>query len=167
MTSKHISRDDLLILLSSMGVVLPKDNKLPVEELNRRLGQALDTSQQYSEVIKKTPVDPLSLPKWTSAEKTLYQASQRENLMEGFQTPTPGPNNTISLAKEETFSEMKQTLLGVAYTFDLGVKEISFLTHNDEWGIFIRVRRVYSGQKMTAHIDARSLAFTVSKTTFP
>ncbi|KAH9479135.1 hypothetical protein JR316_0007714 [Psilocybe cubensis] len=141
MTSKPISRDDLLVLLSSMGVVLPKDNKLPEEELNKRLKEALDTSQEYSDVIKKEPVDPLSLPKWSSEEKTLYQASQRDSLLENLGASFP--SNAVSLAKEYTFKEMKQTLLGVAYTYDLGVKEISFLTHDDTWGIFIRIIGVY------------------------
>lgn len=143
MASKNISRDDLLILLSSIGIVLGKDNKLPVEELNNRLGQALDTSQEFSDVIEKTPVDPLSLPKWSSKEQTLYQASQRGNMTEAFVGSMSAKKGNSS-SKEETFKEMRQSILSIAYTIDLGIKEISFMDADDKWGIFVRVRPVHS-----------------------
>ncbi|PPQ94681.1 hypothetical protein CVT25_009536 [Psilocybe cyanescens] len=142
MASKNISRDDLLILLSSIGIVLGKDNKLPVEELNNRLGQALDTSQEFSDVIEKTPVDPLSLPKWSSKEQTLYQASQRGNMTEAFVGSMSAKKGNSS-SKEETFKEMRQSILSIAYTIDLGIKEISFMDADDKWGIFVRIIDVF------------------------
>ena len=58
MSCEEISREDLLILLASMGVVIPKTTKIPDKELNKCLTSAFDASQQFSTIIASTtPVD--------------------------------------------------------------------------------------------------------------
>jgi len=74
MLSQDISREDLLILLASMGVVLPEDNKMTAEQLNKRLGQALDTAQKIPDILGTSTVNPTELSVWSSSEnKTLHE----------------------------------------------------------------------------------------------
>lgn len=139
MSSNNISRDELLVLLSSMGVVLAKDNKLPTEELNRRFGLALNTSQELSDVIDKTPINLASFPRWTS-HKTLFEATQRGNLTEALAGYMSRPKKGHLSSKEETFKEMRQSVLFMAHTWDVGLRDICFMTEGDQSGIFVRVR---------------------------
>ena len=84
MSSEEIPRKDLLILLASMSVAIPKTTKIPDKELNERLTSAFDPSQQFSAIIASTtPVDLTSCPLWPS-DKKLFQATQRGNVSEAL-----------------------------------------------------------------------------------
>ncbi|PPQ92952.1 hypothetical protein CVT25_000215 [Psilocybe cyanescens] len=142
MSSNNISRDELQILLSSMGIVLPKDNKLPTEELNRRFGQALNTSQEFSDVIENTPINLSSLPKWFSRQ-SLFEATQRGNLTEALAGVMSQPKKGHLSSKEETFKEMRQSILLMAHACDVGIRDIFFVTDGDKPGISIRIIDVF------------------------
>ncbi|KAH9479136.1 Ankyrin repeat and MYND domain-containing protein 2 [Psilocybe cubensis] len=141
MSSNDISRDELLLLLSSMGVVLAKDNKLPTEELNRRFGMALNTAQELSDVVDKTPINLASLPRWTS-QKTLFDATKRGSLTEALVGYMSQPKKGYLSPKEEIFKEMRQSVLLMAHVCDVGLRDICFLTEGDELGIFVRIMDV-------------------------
>ena len=138
MPFEEISREDLLILLASMGVAIPKTTKLPEKDLNERLAMALDASQQFTNIIATTPVDLTSCPLWPS-DKALYQATQRGNVSEAL-TQVMSQRRKGSLSpKEDTFKELRQSLLGFALLRDLGRREICFVDDDGQWGIFVRV----------------------------
>ena len=140
MLPSEISRDDILILLASMGVVLPKDTKMPLEELNKRLQQALDTAQAYADLITKPPVDPLALPLWPDG-KSLYEATLRGNITEHATGQMARPKKGGQSAKEDTFKEMRQSVLTMACAHDEGVREIFFRDADRKWTLYVRVRR--------------------------
>ncbi|KDR81001.1 hypothetical protein GALMADRAFT_1118997 [Galerina marginata CBS 339.88] len=143
MSHKDISREDTLVLLASMGIVLPKDTKLPIEELNKRLGQALDTSQEYSDHIETALVDPWAFPLWPT-EKSLYEATKRGNMTESLMGSMSQPKKGDLSSKEDTFKEMRQSVLSLAYACDQKIFEIFFMGAEEKWGIFVRILDVYT-----------------------
>ena len=77
MSSKEISCEDLLILLASMSIAIPKTMKIPHKELNKHLTLAFDTSQQFSTIIASTtPADLTSWLLWPSDKKSLENVSK-------------------------------------------------------------------------------------------
>jgi len=149
MASKEILRDDLLILLSSMGVVLP-DTKLPVDELNKKIGLAFDASQQLSAHLPNTPVDPSAFPSWDLLKegggrggdednKTLYEATGRGNVSEMYEGVMGQPKQGIRARKQDTFKEMRQSIMGIAFMFDQGAREIFYVDETRK-GIHLKVR---------------------------
>ncbi|KAF8885085.1 hypothetical protein CPB84DRAFT_1788684 [Gymnopilus junonius] len=142
MLSSDISRDDLLILLASMGVVLPESSKLPVEGLNKRLGQTLDTSQDYSNQIDTPVVDPWTFPLWPEG-KSLYEATQRGNITEAFTGVMSQPKQGGLSSKEDTFKEMRQSVLTMAYAHDEGIREIYYRDKDMRWALYVRILDVY------------------------
>jgi len=121
MLSQDISREDLLILLASMGVVLLEDNKMTAEQLNKRLGQALDTAQEIPDILETSTVNPTELSVWSSSEnKTLHESSQRGNLTEAFMGDMRQPNKKGNLSsKANIFREMRQSVLNIAHACDM------------------------------------------------
>ena len=138
MPSQEISRDDLLVLLASMGVSIPKTTKIPNDELNKRLALAFDASQQFTNIITTTPLDLTLYPLWQS-DKALYEATQRGNISEML-TQVMSQRRRGSLSpKEDTFKELRQSVLGFARLRDMGKHEICFVDDDGQWGIFVRV----------------------------
>lgn len=142
MMSKEICRDDLLILLSSMGIVLP-DTKLTVDELNKKLGLAFDASQQLWTHLPTTPIDPSTFPLWDVKKDddgdTLFEATQRRNMSEMLAGVMQPPKQGGNAKKEEMFKEMRQSIMGIAFMFDQGLREICYVDENGI-GILINVR---------------------------
>ena len=138
MPAEDISREDLLILLASMGVAIPKTTKIPAEGLNKRLSQAFDASQQFANIIATIPINLTSFSLWSS-DKTLYQATQRGNVSEAL-TQVMSQRRRGSLSpKEDSFKELRQSVLGFAFLRDMGKREICFVDDDGQWGIFVRV----------------------------
>ena len=139
MTSKDISREDILVFLSSMGVVLSKDTKMPLEDLNKRLGNALDASQQFDQLIGTKTVDPSEFTLWTG--KDILKASHRHNIQESFtgtgamSQQKKGPLS----AKEDTFRELRQSVLAIAQSCDEDHTDIYYMDGEEKWAIFVRV----------------------------
>jgi hypothetical protein len=83
------------------------------KDLNERLATAFDASQQFTNIIATTPVGLTSCPLWPS-DKALYQATQRGNVSEAL-TQVMSQHSKGSLSpKEDTFKELRQSLLGFA-----------------------------------------------------
>ncbi|KAF8159212.1 hypothetical protein B0H34DRAFT_702485 [Crassisporium funariophilum] len=137
-----ITRDDLLILLASMGVSLPKTTKIPDADLHKRVLSALDTSQQLSDLIEKLPVDPTNYPLWSS-KKTLFEASQRQNMTEAICREMAHEKLGPLAPKEEVFKEMRKSIMGFAYMRDMDLYEMCFADDSEQWGILVRIFDVY------------------------
>ncbi|KAJ3515704.1 hypothetical protein NLJ89_g1592 [Agrocybe chaxingu] len=142
MTTKNLSREDLLSLLTSMGAILPENTKLPEEDLRKRFAHALDASQQLATLIEATPVDPDLLPKWSS-DKTLFEASQRGNISEAMDGSMSQAKKGARAPKEDIFKEMRQSVLGFAYMYDQDLREVCYTDENERWGIFVRLLDVH------------------------
>ena len=125
MASREISRHDLLVLLSSMGIVLP-DTKLSAEDLSKRLDKAFDASQEFSKILNGIPVDPDALHPWPSGKK-LYKATQRGNLTEMLEGSMGHPKRGDHASKDHIFREMRQSILCIAYMYDKGTREFCYV----------------------------------------
>ncbi|KAF4611244.1 hypothetical protein D9613_007247 [Agrocybe pediades] len=144
MPSKDISRGDLLILLASMNVVIPEDTKMTAEQLSKRLGEAFDTAQQLSENLDSPTVDATTLPKWIPRKgETLFEVTQQGNLVEGFTGEMRQPKQGGMALKVDTFKEMRQSVLGIAYACDKGINEIFLRDANNRWAVFIKIMAAY------------------------
>jgi hypothetical protein len=156
MSRRDICRDDLLILLASMGVVLPKSTKIPDEALNKRLSQALDAAQQISVLINPTLVNPSIYELWSS-DKTLFDATQRGNMLESFGNwISPGPKG-VSSAKEDTFKELRQIIMAFAFTLEAKHRHFCLMDNSaPDWGVYVRVRYLASESKSYSKFLFRS-----------
>ena len=139
MTAKEISRDDLLAVLASMGVKLPNQTKLPIEELKKRVGQAFDTSQQLSQHFVKNSVDLQSFTLWSN-EQTLYENFKRINFDEKESGLMSLPKQGSASAKSHIFKEMRQSILSLAAAYGQDKKEICYTANSRTCGVFVRVR---------------------------
>ena len=147
MSRLDICRDDLLILLASMGVVLPKSTKIPDEALNKRVSQALDAAQQISVLINPTLVNPSIYELW-SLDKTLLDATQRGNMLESFRNRISPGTKGVSSAKEDTFKELRQIIMAFAFTLEANHCRFCLMdTSAPDWGVYVRVRHLASENK--------------------
>jgi hypothetical protein len=142
MTSE-IGREDLLVVLGCLGVSLPENTKIPDDTLNKRLLQALDGSQRFSDLIQSTPFLPSDYPKWSSP-KPLVQSVSRGNMREAYDNMMLGTNKghrKTSIEKKDTFTEVRQVLLGLAVHWEHGQRSFVLHDHDVEagWAIVIRV----------------------------
>lgn len=91
------SREDILSLLSSMGIELPTTTKMSDSLLSKRLDRALDAAQYLTQVFPDNPdfattgtgdvvktgtIGLVNLPTWT--EKNLKSALRRQTLKESL-----------------------------------------------------------------------------------
>ncbi|KAF7329219.1 MYND-type domain-containing protein [Mycena kentingensis (nom. inval.)] len=118
-----LSRQQILELLSAIGVDLPPKTKLSDAELDKRLTKTLDSAQYISRVVPNTPFDPTSLPSWSSSRNAKKQsvgdAIRRHNFYEAG----------LFAASEETgvepfplysspFWDLRQTLMALGMACD-------------------------------------------------
>ncbi|KDR80994.1 hypothetical protein GALMADRAFT_61129 [Galerina marginata CBS 339.88] len=141
--SSKICREDLLVLLASIGVSLPTNTKISEEDLNKRLTQALDAAQQFRTVIESTPFNPSTFPTWP-LEKNLPEATVRLGIMDGVKMKlSHGPK--VSADKKDTFKEIRTAVMSFAHGIQAGQREF-WLTDQlgkfEGWGIYARVRVV-------------------------
>lgn len=139
MPASNISRQDLLELLASTGVTLPNTTKLPNEEINKRVLQALDAAQQYNTLFESTCFVPSEYPLW-SAELPLLRAVTRMGAAEVFSTRRLDEPTGVTTEKKYTFHEMRQIVMGFAHTFEAtGLKDLCLMDTSKTWGIYVRV----------------------------
>ncbi|KAF5379369.1 hypothetical protein D9615_006586 [Tricholomella constricta] len=140
MGSVGINRQDTLILLDCMGVKLPKNTKIPDEDLDKRLHQTLDSAQRFPDIVAPiSPVNPSNLAKWTSS-KPLLDAVSRGNFAEAYENVIKGYNvaaRPTSMAKEDTFREVRQIFLAFATHWDQGHKTFALKDKAEEWCIIV------------------------------
>lgn len=162
--SRKLTREGLLAVLDSIGVSLPPTTKIQEEDLNKRFSQALDAAQQYRNVIGESMFDPSSSKTWPSG-KNLLEATKRGNLMEAFKNATSvGGSKGVSSDKKDTFTEMRQIVMGFADSFHKGHQHfcmIDKLKTLENWGVYVRVcRLLHRSSKRNLSlfgIDCRSL----------
>lgn len=122
-----------------MGVVLSKDTKMPMADLNKRLGNALDTSQQFDQLIGTKTVDPSEFTQWNG--KDILKASHRNNIQEnvtGTGATSHRKKGPLS-AKEDTFRELRQSILAIAHCCDEDHTDVYYMDGEEKWAIFVRV----------------------------
>jgi hypothetical protein len=139
--SSDIPREDVLVLLATMGVELLANTKIPDDGLNKMLLQALDAAQRFTDLVKTTPLNPSNHPNWKS-KIPLLEAVSRGNLTEAYQNAMSGtntPDRPTSTAKQDTFKEVRQILLGLSAHYDQGRRDFVLLDAVGEWCIIIRV----------------------------
>ncbi|KAF8159209.1 hypothetical protein B0H34DRAFT_655410 [Crassisporium funariophilum] len=141
MSRIHFCREDLLILLGSMGISLPKNTKIPDEDLVKRLANALDAAQHIVSLTNAAVVDPSTYPSWSS-EKTLLECTRRGNALEAYRNAVYGQDQRTSSAKEDTFIELRQVIMSLANGYDNGHPEFFLLGDSRDWGVFIRILKV-------------------------
>jgi len=140
-------RQDLLDQLAAIGVVLPNGTKMPNDALEKRLGQALDASQTFTDIITFLPFDPTGLNTWSSSTHSgsLIQSVQRGNLIEALRNAASG-----EMARGQTvvnhhkagnaFIEVRQCMLQFAKHWEDGISVFVLQDEAQESGIFLRVR---------------------------
>ena len=76
-----LTRQETLTTLAGLGVELPPATKMPVDALQKRLKQALICAQSVSHTLKSPPLDPPTLPEWSSP-RSVYDGVRRGNFQE-------------------------------------------------------------------------------------
>jgi hypothetical protein len=142
------TRQELLVQLAAIGVALPKGTKMPNDSLEKRLGQALDASQAFTDVITSLPFDPTSLDTWSSStqSKTLLEAVQRGNLIEAMRNAASfklrmasSPGTPPVEQGEDTFMEVRQCMLQFAKHWEDGTSIFVLQDKAQESGMILRV----------------------------
>ncbi|KAG5649958.1 hypothetical protein H0H81_001314 [Sphagnurus paluster] len=141
MKATDINRVDTLDL-ECIGVQFPKNTKIPDDDLDKRLQQALDGAQRFSVILG--PICPLNLSelsKWNSSTP-LAKEIARENFVELQNNALSGWNKVApptSTAKEDTFKEVRQVLMGFATHWELGRKLYVLKGQDEKWCIIVRI----------------------------
>ncbi|KAJ7471965.1 hypothetical protein FB451DRAFT_1090161, partial [Mycena latifolia] len=148
-----LSRDEILSLLSSMGVDLPRRTKLPDAELDKRLSKALDSAQYLTRVISKPPLDPTSYPSWfrDKSNKPVLEAIRRHNVGEAtmiHDSQMKGIDNPIPLYTN-AFMDVRQTLKSIGNACDSGMHPIVLQDPGESSGICMRVLDVRQFDEQT------------------
>ncbi|KAJ7086414.1 hypothetical protein B0H15DRAFT_986576 [Mycena belliarum] len=141
-----LPRDEILGLLSSMGVELPRKTKLPDAELDKRLSKALDSAQYLTRVIPTLPLDPSSYPSWfrDKSNKPVLDAIRRHNIGEAtmiYESKMKGIDNPVPLYTN-AFMDVRQTLMSIGNACDSGMNPIVLQDPGQSSGICMRVLEV-------------------------
>ena len=114
-----LTRQETLTTLAGLGVELPPATKMPVDALQKRLKQALICAQSVSHTLKSPPLDPPTLPEWSSP-RSVYDGVRRGNFQEAtenFHAMLRGQG--VELFKNPVM-DARQTLMGIAKAWDEG-----------------------------------------------
>lgn len=106
MAELDISREDLYFLLGSTGAILPAATKVPDAVLKKRIGLALDISQEITPLLGATRVDPKNLAAWPK-DNSIYNATRRGNFLESTFGTMLQPKKGDRSLQWETFQEMR------------------------------------------------------------
>lgn len=141
-----ISREDILVTLLSIGVVLPPGTKISNEVLSKKLTTALDAAQDLPELLpgekSGSELDVRNYPLWPAGEdvgqatgkapiRTLNIRDQFRFMME---------SGELSTEKEDTFKELRQAIMGIGNGVKDGHKHFCLLDEKRNWGVYVRVR---------------------------
>ncbi|KAJ7911612.1 hypothetical protein B0H13DRAFT_2009380 [Mycena leptocephala] len=163
-----LPREEILGLLSSMGVDLPRKTKLPDLELDKRLSKALDSAQYLSRVLPTPPLDPTSYPSWfhDKSNKPVLEAIGRHNIAEATMIDASqmrGIDNPFPLYTN-AFMDLRQTLMSIGNACDSGLAPVILQDKGESSGICMRtVRRPTPIVIVVFHHDAKN---SVSRASF-
>lgn len=143
----RISRDDLLTVLASIGVILPTRTKVPSTELVKKLMSALDGAQDLADLLPTAKLasglDVREYPLWPP-EEDLEKAATREPMRTLALTEQirrlQYRHGVTSTEKEDTFKELRQIIIGFGHNVKRGHKYYCLMDEERAWGVFIRVR---------------------------
>lgn len=79
-----LKRQEILSILTKLGVELPPATRLPDEALKKRLQQGLQAAQSSSRVLQTAPINPMVLPAWQGADKSVHEAIKRVNFSKAY-----------------------------------------------------------------------------------
>lgn len=133
--------DELLGLLRSIGVELPRKTKLPNTELERRLSKVLDSCQEISRIAPSPPFDPTLYPTWNKKNCAL-EAVRRHNFGEAtfiHDSKLKGVANPFPLY-ENAFMDLRQSMMALGNTWDMKRESLIFQDKEQQSGICMRVR---------------------------
>nr|GAT49814.1 predicted protein [Mycena chlorophos] len=118
-TSTMLPREEILELLRSMGIDLPRKTKLSDAELDKRLCKALDSAQYLTRVLPEPPLDPSVYPSWFAdpSNPKLLKGVRRHNMGEATFF-AEGKGNPYALY-ENAFWDLRQTLMGIGNACDM------------------------------------------------
>lgn len=138
------TRDELIQVLSDMGITIPTTSKLPKDALEKRLKQAINASQTLSAIITRPPIDLSQYSRWPAqGGRSLFDAIRRGDLNETIlstQALFHGLADPFPLHKN-AFMDVRQTLMGLAKYWD-GGQHIAVMQdlNRERCAINIRVR---------------------------
>ncbi|KAJ7280188.1 hypothetical protein C8J57DRAFT_120655 [Mycena rebaudengoi] len=139
-----LPREEILSLLRSMGVDLPRKTKLPDAELDKRLSKALDSAQYLTRVVQTPRLDPTSYPAWPKSNKPILEAIRRHNVGEAtfiHNSRLRGNNDPYPLFSN-AFMDLRQTLMSIGNACDNGMRPVVIQDEGDTSGICMRVLEV-------------------------
>ncbi|KAJ7021435.1 hypothetical protein C8F04DRAFT_1402931 [Mycena alexandri] len=155
-----LPREEILRLLSSLGVDLPKKTKLHDAELDNRLSKALDGAQYLSRVVATLPFDPAVYPSWfrDKSNKPILEAIARHNVGEATlidASERKGINDPFPLYTN-AFMDLRQTLMSIGNACDKGMVPFVLQDKGEMSGICMRVLEV---RKFDDHTPILMLVF--------
>lgn len=135
------SRDEKLGLLSAMGVGFSPSTRLPEAAVDRKLRSALDAAQTFTNVVEQTPLDPSTLPIWSSNQpKKIFAAIQRSSYAESMKVLSAKANGQTPFPLyQNAFMDLRQTLMTLANYCDTGRRTAILQDKNHEFAICVRV----------------------------
>ncbi|KAJ7747644.1 hypothetical protein DFH07DRAFT_575751 [Mycena maculata] len=143
MPPRTLPREEILALLKSMDIDLPRRTKLSDAELDKRLTRALDSTQYLTRVVPTSPLDPTSYPSWFSdkSNKPILEAIRRHNIGEAtmiHESRMKGIDNPIPLYAN-AFMDLRQSLMSIGNACDNGLRPIVLQDPGQSSGICMRV----------------------------
>lgn len=138
-------RTQLLKILTSLGVELAPQNKLPDDALEKRLRRAIDEVQHLSTLIPSRPLLPRSLEEWKGTEGSLIKAMTRVNLEEVVLNTAARKQYGMTNANDtfaDPLSDLGQTVIAMAELWTRGHRSCIIKDVNDVdsgHGIYVRV----------------------------
>ncbi|KAJ7641539.1 hypothetical protein FB45DRAFT_1054033 [Roridomyces roridus] len=142
-----LPRTELLGLLRSLNVDLPRKTKLSDQELDERLSHTLDSAQYISRVVPNPPLDPNAYPSWlrdSSNQPLLGKALQRHNNLEAMidmKSSVLGVANPL-FALSSPAMVLRQVVMAVGDGWDNGTRCMLFQDKDKKSGICIKVLEV-------------------------
>ncbi|KAJ7641528.1 hypothetical protein FB45DRAFT_359008 [Roridomyces roridus] len=148
-----LARAEILSLLNSMGVDLPRKTKLSDEELEKRLSRTLDSTQYLTRVVPKPPFDPNAYPSWfqDKSNKPVLEAMSRHNVLEAtmnHESRLKGIDNPVELYSNPAM-DLRQTIMSIGNACDQGMVPVVVQDKDDSSGICMRVLQVKQFDKET------------------
>ncbi|VDB84564.1 unnamed protein product [Peniophora sp. CBMAI 1063] len=136
-------RDQLLRLLESLNVALPRTTKLSTTALEKKLTSALDLVQNISLFSDKFPVDPSSLPSWKPEHTgSAYAEMGSMSIKEGIL------NKSGELAPT-AFGNLRRTVMSITKLFEDGNDCVTLQDKDQQEVICLRIQGVHSIAKDT------------------
>ncbi|KAF9065036.1 hypothetical protein BDP27DRAFT_1332609 [Rhodocollybia butyracea] len=120
--------------------------RLPEHAIEKKFRSAIDASQTFSKHIEHPPFNPSSLPLWSkkTSTKTLLDLFKRGNMEEAVANAharSEGKENAWDLY-ENTFSDLRQTVMSLANGFDSGAKTAIVQDKDTSYAVCMRVVEV-------------------------